>query len=146
MIKIAKKQDKRHFDEKIHTYYNKDGKVIKSTHALLERLGMIQPYKGDAWYGLRGTAVHRYLELYAQGLEEDIIVSMFYEELPKEVSWADCSEMIEVGKKYIDALKKKYDIVGIEKKVWKEDVPLHAQFAGTADLIVEDKKTKENSL
>ena len=54
------------FTEEGHVY-EVQGQRVPSVTQLLTDMGLVKPYLGDSWYGLRGTAVHRATELMDAG-------------------------------------------------------------------------------
>ena len=81
------------FEEETHTY-RLNGELVPSVTQVIEAAGLKKPYHGDAWYGERGTAVHRAAHLLEDGsLDWDTVdprITGFlkaYDSFIREAAW-----------------------------------------------------------
>ena len=149
------------FDPVIHVYFDKKGNKVDSTHALMDKLQLTTPYNGDKWYGRRGTAVHRYLELWIllyieHGLDyvktvkahREIMNVWEIEQQDPKMGWQDvdyqkdCASHVKCGLDYLlAALKKGWNIIAAEKQaVGSYEGYI---FGGTCDVVMTSPDGKE---
>jgi len=130
--KVKENQNLKH-DEN-HVYKDKRGFPVISVSKFLEKIGVSKPYNGDPWYGRRGTAVHKMLELHERELAHEDILEQFENERDDyhDVKDSDIESHIETGLKIIKEEEDITEVIALELPLRDKKQKL----AGTTDRVV----------